>query len=82
MLHIRRYFAPLTVTMTPTTPTAMDVQLADPASTETVLLMDIPCRESMTTGGLYQLINLIESQAKARNPELFNRHVVNKLYPQ
>lgn len=43
-------------------------------------LFDIPCRNAMTTSPLYQLISLLETQAKNRNPDLFSVHVVNRLH--
>lgn len=82
MLHISRYFSPLTVSITLKTPITMDIQLTDPVSTETAKLLEIPCRSSMTAAELYQLINLIENQAKARNFELFHGHVVESFPPQ
>lgn len=77
--QICRYFAPLTVTVTSTSRVTMDLELADPGSTESVQLFDIPCRQAVTTVQLYQLLNLIETQAKARQPGLFSTHVVNQL---
>lgn len=74
---IHQYFAPLSVTITPTSPVTMDVELVDPDSKESVTLLDIPCRSTVTTVQLYQLINLIETQAKSRNAELFRSHVIN-----
>lgn len=82
MHQIDRYFAPLIVQMTAKSPTTMDLELTDPLTNETVQLFEIPCRPSVSPAGLYQLINLIESQAKARNPELFSSHVTHMLHQQ
>ncbi|WP_419203938.1 hypothetical protein [Pseudomonas argentinensis] len=60
----------------------MDLELTDPLTRGSVRLFGIPCRPSVTPAELYQLINLIESQAKARNSELFSAHVVHKLQQQ
>lgn len=49
---------------------------------ETVQLFEIPYRPSVSPAELHQLINLIESQAKARNPELFSSHVTHMLHQQ
>lgn len=77
--RIQEYFGPLTVTATMASPVTMDLELLDPCSKESVTLIDIPCRHAVTTAQLYQLINLIETQAKARQPGLFSTHVVNQI---
>lgn len=82
LLNIDRYFAPLVVKMTVKSLTAMDLELTDSLTNETVQLFEIPCRPSVSPAELYQLINLIESQAKARNPELFSSHVTHLLHQQ
>lgn len=79
MLHIRHYFDPMVVHMQLVSPTSMDLKLSDPATGEAVDLRGIPYRRSMTAAELYQLINLIEGRAQARNFELFSAHAVNKL---
>lgn len=82
MLHISRYFAPLVVGMTLKSPTTMDLDLTDPLTNESVRLFEIPCRPSVTPAELYQLINLIESQAKARNSALFSAHLTHQMHHQ
>ena len=77
--QIQHYFAPLTVWVKLASPVTMDLELLDPHSKESVTLFDIPCRQIVTTVQLYQLINLIETQAKARKPSLFSKHVVNQI---
>jgi len=77
--HIHQYFAPLTVTITLASSVTMDLVLTDPDSKESVTLFDIPCRYAVTTAQLYQLINLIETQAKRHNPQLFRNHEWNQL---
>ncbi|MEQ9727233.1 DUF1652 domain-containing protein [Pseudomonas sp. WHRI 8822A] len=80
--HIHHYFAPLRVTVTPSSPVTMDVELADPSSEAAVTLFDIPCRNTLTPSQLIQLINLIETQVKNRNPDLFDTHRFNRrLHP-
>ena len=76
--YIQQYFAPLTVTITLPSPVTMDLVLADPVSQESATLLDIPCRLTLTTVELYQLINLIETQAEKRQPQLFNNHMLNQ----
>lgn len=77
--YLEQYFAPLTVNIQQASPVTMDVELIDPMTKATETLFDIPCRNTMTTPQLYQLINLIETRVKKRNPNLFSAHVVNRL---
>ncbi|WP_070885780.1 DUF1652 domain-containing protein [Pseudomonas sp. D1-3] len=79
VLHIRQYFQPLVVSITPLSSRTMDVTLLDPKTGESVTLQAIPCRRLISPAELFQLINLIESQAKARMSSLFATHFVNKL---
>ncbi|UQY33489.1 DUF1652 domain-containing protein [Pseudomonas fulva] len=80
VLHIRQYFQPLVVNITPLTSRTMDVTLLDPKTGESVTLQAIPCRRMISPAELFQLINLIESQAEARMPSVFSSHFVNKLH--
>lgn len=80
VLHIRQYFQPLAVNVKPLTSRTMDVTLFDPKSGESVTLHGIPCSRAITPSQLFQLINLIETQAQARMPNLFTTHFVNNLH--
>lgn len=68
---IQQYFAPLLVSVELASPITMDLVLVDPVSNESVTLLGIPCRRTVTPVQLYQLINLIETQTEARQPGLF-----------
>lgn len=76
---IQQYFAPLSVSVELASPVTMDLVLVDPVSYDSVTLLDIPCRHAVTPAQLYQLINLIETQANARQPSLFSKHVMNRI---
>lgn len=77
MAEINRYFSPLTVNSLHISPITMDVELVDTTSNLSVILPAIPCRPHVTMMELYQLINLIERQAKTHHPEIFSSHVQN-----
>lgn len=76
---IQQYFAPLSMSIEVASPVTMDLVLVDPVSNESVTLLDIPCRHTVTPVQLYQLINLIETQVEARQPGLFSKHIVNRI---
>lgn len=80
VLHIRQYFQPLVLNVIPLTSRTMDVTLLDPKTGESVTLHSIPSSRIITPTQLFQLINLIETQAQARMPNLFITHFVNNLH--
>ena len=79
MLRICRYFDPIVVSILPPTETTMDVVLRDPETGETASLIAVPCSARVSATELFQLINLIESLARNRNPGLFRAHAENLL---